>query len=149
MHFNSKKLPSQSIYLSYSIQLWMFILSSTTYSKSSTVCYNKFYFWTAVKLLWKFENSYHFRKPVRNINYYYFHWICFVFFRRDKLTLRSILDTKDEERDHIYKLNCDEVQVLHELKDAHQFILSYEVKNTLKFATFYWRADFRKTGYWF
>ena len=73
----------------------------------------------------------------------------FCFFRRNKLTCRSILDTKDEERDHICKSNCDEVQVFHELEDAHQFISSYEVENTLKFATFYSRADFGKTGYWF
>ena len=53
------------------------------------------------------------------------------------------------ERDHIYKSNCDEVQVFHELKDAHQFISSYEVENTLKFLTFYSRTDFGKTGYWF
>ena len=65
----------------------------------------------------------------------------FCFFRRNKLTCRSVLDAKDEQGDHIYKSNCDEVQVFHELKDAHQFISS--------FATFYSRADFGKTGYWF
>ena len=43
----------------------------------------------------------------------------FCFFRRNKLTCRSILDTKHEERDYICKSNCDEVQVFHELKDAH------------------------------
>ena len=73
----------------------------------------------------------------------------FCFFRRNKLTCRSILDTKDEERDHIYKSNCDEVQVFDELKDAHQFLSSHEVENTRKFATFYSRADFVKTGYCF
>ena len=56
----------------------------------------------------------------------------FCFFRRNKLTCRSILDTKDEARDHIHKSNCDEVQVFHALKDANQFISSYEVENTLK-----------------
>ena len=56
----------------------------------------------------------------------------FCFFRRNKLTCRIISDTKDEERDHIYKSNCDEAQVFHELKGAHQLISSCEVENTLK-----------------
>ena len=71
----------------------------------------------------------------------------FCFFRRNKLTCRSILDTKDEARDHIHKSNCDEVQVFHDLKGVHQFISSYEVEKTPNFATFYSRADFEKTGY--
>ena len=61
----------------------------------------------------------------------------FCIFQHNKLACRSILDAKDEERDYIYKSNCDEVQVFDELKDAHQFVSSYEVENTLKFATFY------------
>ena len=77
----------------------------------------------------------------------------FSFFQHIKLTCRSILDTKDEERererDRIYKSNCDKVQVSHELKYTYQFIPSYEVENTLKVATFYSRADFGKTGCWF
>ena len=63
----------------------------------------------------------------------------YVLFSSDVINLlfKYFRHKRRRERDHIYKLNCDEVQVFHELKDARQFILSYEVKNTLKFATFY------------